>query len=307
MDLSTRENVNLLEPATRPTASNAKPEQPPTALHLPEDPLVIIEPSRSWVALKLHDLWVYRELIYFLIWRDLKVRYKQTIFGVLWVIMQPLLMTFVFTIFLGKLARVPSGNTPYAIFVLSGLLPWTFFSGAVNSSSNSLVGSANLITKVYFPRMIIPIAAVGARLVDFAVSFLILAGMMIYYGVGLTWKATMLPVLVIFITALALSVGMLTSALNVKYRDIGVVLPVLIQLWMFLSPIVYPLELVPERWRALYSLNPAVGILTDFRASLFGQDFNRTATAVSAVMTLCLLIYSAYAFRRMEKNFADIV
>jgi lipopolysaccharide transport system permease protein len=307
MDLSTRENVNLLEPVTLPTASNAKQEQLPTAFHLPEEPLVVIEPSRPWVALKFHVLWAYRVLIYFLIWRDLKVRYKQTVLGVLWVIMQPLLMTFVFTIFLGKLARVPSGNTPYALFVLSGLLPWTFFSGAVNSSSNSLVGSSNLITKVYFPRMIIPIAAVGARLVDFAVSFLILAGMMVYYGVGLTWKVAMLPVFIILVTALALSVGMLASALNVKYRDVGVALPVLIQLWMFLSPVVYQMELVPERWQALYSLNPAVGILTGFRASLLGGNFNWMAITISAVMTLALFIYSAYTFRRMEKDFADIV
>jgi lipopolysaccharide transport system permease protein len=259
------------------------------------------------VALRPRELWAYRELLYFLVWRDLKVRYKQAVLGALWVVMQPLLMTVVFTIFLGKLARVPSGGVPYALFVYSGLLAWTFFSGAVLTSGNSLVGNAHLITKVYFPRIIIPVAAVGARLVDFAVSFLILAGMMIYYGVGVTWKTAMLPVFVLLVTALSLGVGMLASALNVKYRDVGVALPVLVQLWMFASPVVYPLELVPEGWQKVYALNPAVGIIMGFRASLLGENFDWTTLAISTVITLSLLVYSAYTFRRMEKDFADIV
>jgi lipopolysaccharide transport system permease protein len=274
---------------------------------LPSEPLVTIQPSKSWAHLNIGDLWASRELLVFLIWRDLKIRYKQTVLGVGWVIMQPLLMTVVFTIFLGKLARVPTNNVPYPLLALTGLLPWTFISSAITGSSNSLVGNAQLITKVYFPRLIIPLAAVGARLVDFLISFIILGGMMIYYGVNLSWKLAMLPVMVLLITALALSVGMVTSALNVKYRDVGVAIPVLIQLWMFASPIVYPLELVPARWQTLYSLNPLAGIIMGFRASLLGGNFNWAALAMSAVVTLSLLVYAAYAFRRMEKTFADIV
>jgi len=309
MVLSSRKGVSILEsaPASQQKAAASDQHQQYSPPPLPEAPLVIIQPSPSWVGLGLRDLWSYRELLLFLIWRDLKVRYKQTVFGVLWVVMQPLLMTVVFTVFLGKLAQIPSNNIPYALLVLSGLLPWTFLSSAITGSSNSLVGNAHLITKVYFPRMIIPIAAVAARLVDFAISFIILAAMMIYYGVGLTSKITLLPLLILLITALALSIGMITSALNVKYRDVGVAIPVLIQLWMFASPIVYPLELVPERWQNLYSLNPLAGIIMGFRASLLGTDIYWNALAISAIVTVCLLIYSAYAFRRMEKNFADIV
>jgi len=272
-----------------------------------DEPLVIIQPGKPWAALNLSDLWASRELLYFLIWRDLKVRYKQTVFGVAWVIMQPLLMTLVFTIFLGKLARVPSNNIPYPLLVLTGLLPWTFFSTAIIGSSNSLVGNAHLITKVYFPRMTVPLAIVGARVVDFVISFVIFGAMMIYYGVVVSWQIALLPIVILLITALALSIGMLTSALNVKYRDVGVAIPVLIQLWMFASPIVYPLELVPERWRSLYSLNPLAGIIMGFRAALLGNEIHWNALAVSAAVTLCLLIYSAYTFRRMEKTFADIV
>jgi lipopolysaccharide transport system permease protein len=309
MDLSARESITILEPASAspPSASATDEQYRPSEPSLLEEPLVVIEPSRPWVALKLRDLWAFRELLFFLIWRDLKVRYKQTVLGALWVVMQPLLMTVVFTIFLGKLARVPSGNIPYPIFVYSALLPWMFFSTAVNNSGNSLVGNAQLITKIYFPRMIIPFSAVGARLVDFTISFLILAGMMAYYGVGVTWKLAMLPVLVLLITALALSIGMLTSALNVKYRDVGVALPVFMQLWMFVSPVVYPPELVPSNWQKVYELNPLVGIITSFRAAVLGGDFYWRALAISSTMTLLLLVFSAYTFRRMEKGFVDII
>jgi lipopolysaccharide transport system permease protein len=287
------------------TQKDAGPDE--SSFQLPDEPLVTIQASGSWASLNLRDLWTSRELLYFLIWRDLKVRYKQTILGVSWVILQPLMMTIVFTIFLGKLARVPSNDIPYPLLVLSGLLPWTFLSGAITGSSNSLVGNAHLITKVYFPRMIIPLAVVGARLFDFAISFIILCGMMIYYGYGVSWKIAMLPVVILLITALATGFGMLTSALNVKYRDVGVAIPVLIQLWMFASPIVYPVELVPERWQHIYALNPVTGIITGFRVSLLGGDFQWSSLATSAVVTCCLLIYAAYAFRRMEKQFADIV
>lgn len=274
---------------------------------LPEEPVVLIDPSKSRGGLNFRDLWDHRELLYFLTWRDLKVRYKQTALGVAWVIMQPLLATLIFTVFLGRLARVPSDGIPYPVFVYAGLLPWTFFANALGSAGNSLVGNAQLITKVYFPRMIIPGAALAGRLVDFAVAFLILIGLMIYYGVAVSWNIMMLPVLVVLIALFALGFGMWVSALNVKYRDVLVLLPVLMQFWMFVSPVLYSSNLIPERWRLIYTLNPLTGIIDNFRASLFNQDFNWPALAVSTVATVVLLVYSVYFFRRMEKTFADVV
>jgi len=259
------------------------------------------------MQLDLRELWSYRELLYFLTWRDLKVRYKQASLGVLWVVLQPLLMTLIFTLFLGKLVRVPSDGVPYALFVFAGLLPWTFFATSVAGSGNSIVGNAHLITKVYFPRMLIPGASLGARLVDFAISFLILIGLMIYYGVGVTWSVLLLPVLVALVVLLALALGMWASALNVKYRDVGVALPVLIQLLMFGSPVLYPTSLVPERWQWVYTLNPMVGILENFRAALLGRQMNWPALAISTVITLLALAYASYSFKRMERGFADIV
>ena len=216
------------------------------AYELPDQPLISIRPSRTWVALNLRDLWAYRELLFFLTWRDVQVRYKQTVLGVAWAIIQPLATMLIFTLFFGKLAGMPSEDIPYPLFAYAGLLPWTFFSNAVTNSGNSLVGSSNLITKVYFPRMIIPGAAVGAGLVDFAIAFALLAGLMAYYHVAVTWSILMLPVLVALTTLLALGVGMWMSALNVKYRDIRYALPFLIQLWMFASPIIYPASIVPR-------------------------------------------------------------
>jgi lipopolysaccharide transport system permease protein len=274
---------------------------------MPDEPLVVIEPSRTWVAVGLRGVWAYRELLYFLIWRDLKVRYKQTVLGLMWVVVQPLLTTVVFTVFLGALARVPSDQVPYPLFAYAGLLPWTFFANSVTNSGNSLVGNAHLLTKVYFPRLIIPAAAVGGRLVDFSVSFIVLAGMMLFYGVSVGWAVLMVAPLVILLTLLSLGFGLWASAMNVKYRDVGIALPVLIQLWMFVSPVVYPSSLVPERWQWLYALNPVAGIIEGFRSALFGREFDWAALASSAGVTLALLIYSAYAFKSMERDFADLV
>ncbi len=269
--------------------------------------LTVYAPSRSWGGLDLHKLWAYRELLYFLTWRDLKVRYKQTALGVGWVVMQPLLMTIIYTVFLGKLARVPSDNIPYPLFAYAGLLPWTFFSTTITNTGNSLVSSAHLITKVYFPRIIIPIAAVGARLVDFLIAFVILVGLMVYYRVAPTWNILMLPALMALVTAAALAVGLFTSALNVKYRDVTYILPVLVQLWMFVSPVLYPASLVPERFRWLYSLNPLAGIIEGFRSALLNRDFDWSSLAISTGFTLALLVFSAYVFRRVERSFADII
>ena len=310
MDLSTSEKSGVLKAAVKTQSASdaaATPRQDHVKPHLPSLPLVTIKPTTAHSALDFRDLWAYRELLYFLTWRDVKVRYKQTVLGVLWVVMQPLLTTLIFTIFLGMLARVPSGGVPYPLLVYAGLLPWTFFSSSVTSSGNSLVSSANLITKVYFPRLIVPMAAIGARLVDFGIAFLILVALMIYYRVGLTWNVLALPALVVLTTLLALGLGLFISALNVRYRDVSMALPVLMQLWMFVSPVLYPLGLVPERWRMLYSLNPLVGVIAGFRSALLGEAFNWWALAVTSVVTLVMLFSSAYMFRRVERSFADVI
>jgi lipopolysaccharide transport system permease protein len=301
MNFPSIETSTALEPASVTNAEQS------THLELPVKPLVVIEPSTSRVPLDLSQIWIYRELLYFLTLRDIKVRYKQTVLGASWVVIQPLLTTLIFTIFLGKLARVPSDDIPYALFAYAALLPWTFFAGAIGSSGNSLVGSAHLITKVYFPRMIIPGAAIAARLMDFAIAFVIFVPLMFYYRVALTRNILMLPLFVVLVILLTMGVGLWASALNVRYRDIGVALPVLTQLWMFTSPVVYPASLVPGKWQFLYRLNPMVGIIEGFRSSLFGRRFNWPAVAISTVITLFLLVYSAYTFSRTEKEFADIV
>lgn len=307
MNFSTDERMQEPAASIHQKAAAIKVEQSHPDFTLPTEPLFVVEPTKSWVALNLKDIWTYRELIYFLMWRDLKVRYKQTILGVAWVVMQPLLTTLVFTIFFGRLARVPTGGMAYPVFAYAGLLPWTFFSSSVANTGNSLVGNAHLITKIYFPRMIIPIAAVGAKLADFAISFIILIGMMIYYRMPITLSIIMVPVLTILVALFALGAGMWTSALNVKYRDVGAIIPVLLQFWMFASPVLYPSSLVPAEWKWLYNLNPLTGIIEGFRAALFGTEFHYSALAFSAVITLIILTYSAYIFRRMEKMFADIV
>ena len=277
------------------------------ARSLLERPVIRIRPSRKWVALNLRDVWAYRELLYFLTWRDVKVRYKQTALGAAWAIIQPLFAMLIFALFFGRLAGLPSDGVPYPIFAFVGLLPWTFFANAVTNSGNSLVGSSNLITKVYFPRLIIPGAAVAAGLVDFAIAFVILGVLVPYYGIAMTWSALMLPLLVFLTALLALAVGMWTSAMNVKYRDVRHAMPFLIQLWFFATPIVYPTTIVPLKWRWVMALNPMSGIIDGYRASVFGSAFDLRALCISSGITLALLIYSAYAFRRMEKTFADIL
>jgi lipopolysaccharide transport system permease protein len=284
-------------------------DNPQSAIRNPqsEKPLVTIRAGGKWAAIDLKSLWAYRELLYFLTWRDVKVRYKQTALGAAWAIIQPLFTMIIFSIFFGKLAGMPSDGIPYPLFAYAGLLPWTFFSNAVNGSGNSLVGSANLITKVYFPRMIIPGAAVAAGLVDLLVAFVILIVLMVYYQVGVTVHIMMLPALIVLTTLLAIGVGMWMSALNVKYRDIRYALPFAIQLWMFATPIIYPLSLVPERWQWLLKINPLSGIIEGYRSSFFGRPFDWQSLSISALITLVVLIYAAYDFRRMERTFADIV
>ena len=301
MSTSTGNSAHKLESIpTTPTWSASIPE-------LTDIPWSTIEPSKSWRMFDLRELWAYRELLFFLTWRDVRVRYKQAVLGMGWVVLQPLLMTLVFTVFLGVIVRVPSDNVPYPLFAYSGLLLWTFFSGAISGSGNSLIGNAHLITKVYFPRLLIPLASILARVVDLLVALVMLVGLMIYFQVGVSSRLLLAPLMIILLGLLALGLGMWTSALNVKYRDVGLALPVFIQLWMFVSPVVYPLTLVPEPWRLLYSLNPLVGIIEGFRAALFGKSFNWPALGISAGMTIALLLYAGFVFKRREKTFADII
>lgn len=273
-----------------------------------QETVIVIEPTKSWAPLRLGELWAYRELLYFLTWRDVKVRYKQTLLGAAWAILQPLLTMVIFTLLFGRLAGIPSEGIPYPLFAYSGLLIWTFFANSVTNSGNSLVGSAHLITKIYFPRMIVPAGAVAAGIVDLALAFLIQIALMIYYGVRPTWALLMLLPLVLLATLLALGVGMWLSALNVKYRDVRYAIPFLIQIWMFASPIIYPVSLLPEKWRWLLKLNPLTGIIQNFRIALFGnQAFDWESLGVSAAITAVVLLYASFSFRRMEKHFADIV
>lgn len=272
---------------------------------LPDKPLVVGEPHTSWAPLNLGELWAHRELLYFLTWRDIKVRYKQTLLGAMWVIFQPLLTMLVFTFFFGKLVGAPEGM-PYPLFAYTGLLPWTFFANAVSNSSNSLVNNYNLITKVYFPRTILPLAAVAAGLLDLAITSLILMIMTFYYGIRPTWSMLLLPVFIMLTMLLALGLGLCVSALGAKYRDVRHALPFLLYLWMFSSPIIYPSSVI-GKWRWALNFNPMTGIINGFRSALVGRSFDWPAIAISTAIVLVTLICSAYAFRRIEKTFADLI
>ncbi len=275
--------------------------------HLPAEPLVVIQPSKKWSLLNLKDIWAYRELLFFLTWRDVKVRYKQTALGAAWAILQPLFMMIIFTIFFGRLAGVASSGIPYPLFALAGLVPWTFFANAITASGNSLVGSANLITKVYFPRLIVPAAAMLAGLVDFLLAFMLLVLLMVYYRVTPTVQILFLPVLILLTALFSLGVGTWMSALNVKYRDVRFALPFLIQLWLFVSSVILPSTSVPQKWRWLLMLNPMSGIIEGYRAALFGLPFDWTALGIASVLTIVVLLYAIYAFGRVERSFADII
>jgi len=274
----------------------------------PPIPTIIIEPSRGWIGLKLRELWEYRDLLFFLAWRDISVRYKQTILGAAWAIIQPFFSMVVFSLFFGRLAQIPSDGVPYPIFSYAALLPWTYFSSAMSSSSNSLVGSANLLTKVYFPRLVIPLASVIPPAIDFAIAFVVLLGMMAFYGIAPTWNVLWLPAFLLLALITALGVGLWLSAMNVQYRDVRYAVPFLVQFWMFASPVTYPSSIVPEQWRALYGLNPMAGVIEGFRWALLGTETSPgSLTAVSVGAALALLISGAYYFRRMERTFADVV
>jgi len=272
-------------------------------------PTIIIEPAKGWVNLRLKDLWVFRELIYFLTWREIKVRYKQTALGAAWAIIQPLCNMLIFTLFFGRLAKMPSDGIPYPVFSLAGLVPWTFFANGVSQSANSLVGNSNLITKVYFPRLAIPLFSVMSGLVDFALAFLLLLGLMATHSIFPPVRGLAVLAFLLLAIVTALGVGLWLSALNVEYRDVRYVVPFLVQFWMFATPIVYPSSLLHEPWqRAIYGLNPMAGVVEGFRWALLGAGNGPGPMLIaSSISALLILASGAFYFKRMEKSFADIV
>ncbi len=267
----------------------------------------VIEPTKGWRNLDLKELWAYRELLWVLTLRDIKVRYKQTVLGVVWALIQPVMLMVVFSIFFGRLAKIPSDGYPYPIFVYAALLPWVFFANAISSSASSVVGSANLISKVYFPRLIIPLASIGAGLIDFAIATLVLLLLMIFYGVG--WSVNLLaaPVLVVAVLFTALGIGTFLSALNVAYRDFRYVIPFLIQFWMFATPVIYPASLVPERWQWLLYLNPMAGLIGGFRSAFLDRPFDFEALGISFTVTVIVFLVGVAYFEKVERRFADII
>ncbi len=271
-------------------------------------PVITLKPSKGWLAVDFKELWRYRELVFFLTWRDIKVRYKQAVLGIGWAILQPLLTVLIFTVIFGILLETPSQDLPYPLFALSALLPWQLFATALQRSSVSLVGNANLITKIYFPRLAIPLSTVFAALVDFGVSLVVLFGVMAYYRYWPTWNTLWLVPIVLLTILTALAVGLWFSALNVQYRDIQHMVPFIIQVWMYASPIVYPIETIPAGiWRVLYGLNPMVGVIQGFRWALLGGNPPDLTMLISVGVVLVLFVSGLYYFRRMEKTFADIV
>ncbi len=267
----------------------------------------VIAPSKGWRGIDFRELWEFRELLYFLVWRDVKVRYKQTTLGAAWAIIQPFSTMVVFSIFFGRLAKMPSDGVPYPIFSYAALLPWNYFSQSLGQSSNSMVGSANLLRKVYFPRLTIPVAGVFSGIFDFCIAFVMLLLMMVYYDVELTYRILTFPAFLLLALTTALGVGLWLSALNVRFRDVRHIVPFLIQFWMFATPVIYPSSLLSEPWRTLYGINPMVGVVEGFRWALLGTYPPRNMLLLSMIVSAALLVSGAFYFRRMEKIFADVV
>ena len=288
------------------TTSSIENSSPTTGVSA--DSIVVIRPSKGFSKLDLVALWKFRELFYFLVWRDVKIRYKQTVIGAAWAIVQPLMTMVVFTVIFGNFAKIPSDGLPYAIFSYTALLPWNYFSQAIARSGNSLVGDSNLIRKVYFPRLIIPLASVSSPLVDFFVSFLVLLAMLAWFGITPGWGVLVLPVFLVLAFMTALAVGLWLAPLNARYRDIGYTIPFLVQLWMYASPVVYAVSMVPEKWRLIFSLNPLAGVIEGFRWALLGKgDPAIGAIMISACVVLMLLLGGVFFFKRMERYFTDVL
>lgn len=276
--------------------------------NLEREPILVIQPKRHLLSLDLKGIWEYRELLYFLIWRDLKVRYRQSAIGVGWVILQPLMTMVVFSAVFGKFVGVPSDGLPYPIFIFSALLPWNLFASSLSRGSTSVVNNAQLVSKIYFPRLILPLSGVLSPMADFGVAFMVLAGMMVWFGISPTVGFFALPAFLVLAILTALAIGLWLSALNVRYRDVAHAVPFLVQIWMFVTPVTYPVSLVPEKWRLLYSLNPMAGIVEGFRWALLGQqspDF--LVIIASAVMMVGLLVSGMVYFRYTERTFADVI
>lgn len=272
-----------------------------------ERPLIEIAPSRGWRALDLAELFQFRELLAVLVWRDVKVRYRQTLLGVIWVVVQPLLTMLIFTVLFNRVAKIQAGNVPYSLFVMAALVPWSFFSSAVAAASNSLIGSAHLISKVYFPRMIVPAASVAGGLVDMGVTLGIVLIMALWYGASLSLSLLFLPVVAILTTFFAFGCGLWLSALNVEYRDIRVVVPFLLQIWLYLTPVAYPASVLPKKFRALVDVNPMTGLIEAFRASILGTPVAWGALAYSTFFAALVVVTGAFYFRRVERQFADVL
>jgi lipopolysaccharide transport system permease protein len=271
-------------------------------------PFVRIEHSRGWASLKLQELWQYRELVYIFVWRDLKVRYKQTAIGLVWAILQPLMTMIIFTLVFGKFAKMPSDGLPYAVFSYAALLPWNYFARSLTGSISSVVENAHLITKVYFPRLLLPISATLSGIIDFGISFIFLLGMMTWFGFVPTWGALLLPLFLLLIILTALSVSLWLSVINVRYRDVGQAIPLLVQLWLFASPVAYPVSVVPQQWRLLYSLNPMTGVIEGFRWALFGKENPPLIPLMVSMVVVAGLLWGGMVFfKRMELTFAEVV
>lgn len=272
----------------------------------PSRSVTLIQPRSGWIAIDWRELWEHRELLYFLVLRDVMVRYKQTVLGVAWAVLQPVFSMVVFTIIFGKLAKLPSDGIPYPVFVYAGLLPWMFFANAVTGASNSLLNQQALLTKIYLPRLFVPAAAVGGGLVDLCVSFAVFAGLMLLYGVVPGWGLLAVPLLVLLAVIAAFGVGLTLAALTVTYRDVRHVVPFLVQAWLFISPVIYPVSMVPAEWQWLLALNPMTGVIDAFRSALLDRPWNLSALATSTASALVLLVYGLFYFRKTERRFADI-
>lgn len=279
-------------------------DHPAALAPLPE---LVIEPRKGWLPINFREIWRYRELLYFLAWRDVKVRYKQTVLGFLWAFLQPFTKMVIFSAIFGGLAKIDSEGFPYPIFLYAGLLPWQFFSESLSRSSSSVVGSANLITKVYFPRLIIPLSAIGACLVDFAISFTILIGLMFYYSIPLTLATLLIVPLVVLTILAAFGIGCLLSALDVTYRDFRYMIPFMVQIWMFITPVLYPVKIVPAKWQWLLLLNPLTGIVDAYRSAILGKPFQWGHLAISSGVILLAILIGTLYFRKTERRFADII
>jgi lipopolysaccharide transport system permease protein len=297
--LSAATKKGVVESDIQPVVDYPKDERKPT---------VVIRPSSGWAALNLRELWEYRDLLFILAGRDIKLRYKQTALGIIWVILQPLVAALIFAAIFGNFAKLPSDGNPYILFVFCGLLPWNYFSGALQRAGNSLISDSRLISKVYFPRLLIPLASTVAVLIDFAVTLLVLLGLMIFYGVSPTWQMLTLPFFLLLTTLAATGISLWLSALNVQYRDFMYAMPFIIQVWMYASPVVYATSIVPEKLRWIYSLNPAVGFIEGFRWALLGHSaLTVQMIGITLIVSVLAFVSGAFFFRRIERGFADVI